>query len=60
MECVELQPEIQLKEKLDCVFTMTFIRHILAEKSILHITVTSYSSHCSLAVYIFVNKYFEG
>ena len=51
-ECIELQSDTQLKNLIMSLY-QTFTIPILAEKNILHFTITLYSRHHFLAVCTF-------
>ena len=59
MKCIELQPDIQLITLIMSLH-QTFTIPILAEKSIFHFSISSYSCHHSLAIHTYLNNSFQG
>ena len=59
IECIELQPDICLKEKIDCVSLLDFYRSFLPRDKYPCFTIKPDSCHHYLAVPTFVSKYFQ-
>lgn len=58
VQCIEVQPDIQLKEKnLIMSLYQAFVRPFLPEKNIPSFTITPSSCHRILAVHTFVNNF---